>query len=380
MPPKKRKSAKAKLNRTQLDPFAAGGIAALSKAGYSEQQIVDSKAVSKPDGSPVGLTTIGNTLRRMKEKPSWRGERKLGTGEQRSTTAKEDAAIVHFVKANRGKEVVTSTTVRRRVGVTCISTIKRRLREHGLRWLRRRVVMMTREAVEERLTWFARVLRCPDSFLRRWVYTDGCSFYLAETKADLEHAERKTLGPMVYRMQETADSLYKDCTGPSPYKKAQGECVRVWGLLVDGHLHISILEKGTVMNRWEYAWLIKHRFPQWLKGKSWPVVIQDHERCLWCDEPTKAMESIGVQVLDWHPCYSPDLNAIENAWSFLRKRLDATHPGGDELERREAFVARLRAATAWINKHHYSGMRSLCRNQKERAADVKYYEGARTTW
>ena len=55
MPPKKRKSAKAKLNRTQLDPFAAGGIAALSKAGYSEQ-IVDSKAVSKPGGAAMATS------------------------------------------------------------------------------------------------------------------------------------------------------------------------------------------------------------------------------------------------------------------------------------------------------------------------------------
>ena len=56
MPAKKRKSAKAKLNRTQLDPFAAGGIAALSKAGYSEQQIVDSKAVSKPGGAAMATS------------------------------------------------------------------------------------------------------------------------------------------------------------------------------------------------------------------------------------------------------------------------------------------------------------------------------------
>ena len=110
------------------------------------------------------------------------------------------------------------------------------------------------------------------------------------------------------------------------------------------------------------------------------MLIQDHERCLWCEGPTKAMERIGVQVLDWHPRYSSDLNAIENAWSYLRKRLDDTHPEGDKIEDRDAFIARLRAAVTWINKHHGSGMRALCKNQRERAADVKYFEGGRTGW
>ena len=143
-------------------------------------------------------------------------------------------------------------------------TIKRRLQEHGLRRLRRRSVMITRESVEERLAWHARVLRCQDYFLRRWVYTDGCSFDLARTVEEIEQSERRTLGPMVYRMHEATESLYKDCTGLSLYSKAQGECDRAWGLLIDGHLHISILEKGTVMNRWECAWLLEHRFKNWL--------------------------------------------------------------------------------------------------------------------
>ena len=93
------------------------------------------------------------------------------------------------------------------------------------------------------------------------MYTDGCSFDLARTAEEIEQSERRTLGPMVYRMHEATDSLYKDCTGPSLYSKAQSERVRVWGLLIDSQLHISILEKGTVMNRWECAWLLEHRNP-----------------------------------------------------------------------------------------------------------------------
>ncbi len=43
---------------------------------------------------------------------------------------------------------------------------------------------------------------------------------------------------------------YEDCVGPSSYWKAQGLPVRVWGLLANGVLHITVLPEGNCMNRW----------------------------------------------------------------------------------------------------------------------------------
>ncbi len=71
---------------------------------------------------------------------------------------------------------------------------------------------------------------------------------------------------------------------------------------------------------------------------------------------------------------------LENAWSFLRSRLDATHPEGSTIEGRAAFLSRLRAAVAWVNKHHRAGLLPLSFNQKERATDVKANDGHRTDW
>ena len=79
MPPKKRKRTIAELNSTQLDAFAAGVIAALADAGYSETEICDSGAVSKLDGSHIGLATIGKAVRRFKTDPLWRGVRRTGS-------------------------------------------------------------------------------------------------------------------------------------------------------------------------------------------------------------------------------------------------------------------------------------------------------------
>ena len=150
---------------------------------------------------------------------------------------------MEYVKERRGQEKLTSGKVKRRLDVTSVSLVQRRLREVGLRWLRRRCKALVPEAsVPERLAWAARVKRCSAEYLRRWVYTDGCSFYLDKDMPAAESSARAALGKFVWRMEDGTDSLYRQCVGPSSYKKSQGECVRVWGLLVGGCLRIAILE------------------------------------------------------------------------------------------------------------------------------------------
>jgi len=104
------------------------------------------------------------------------------------------------------------------------------------------------------------------------------------------------------------------------------------------------------------------------RGK--PLLIQDGERALWTVEAREALDAISLEVYEQHPPHSPDLDAIENA---LRERLNTTQP--DYSEDREAFVRRLRAAVAWVNVHRRATLRYLCRNHKERAADVALQEG-----
>ena len=104
------------------------------------------------------------------------------------------------------------------------------------------------------------------------------------------------------------------------------------------------------MNRWWYEWIITHRFPGWLRQALGPsrraFLAQDHERCLWTAEPRAALRQIGVDLLEKFPKCSPDFNAIEGCWRELRARLAATEPR--RFENRRQFVARLRAAVAWV--------------------------------
>ena len=160
---------------------------------------------------------------------------------------------------------------------------------------------------------------------------NGTVFYRDRTDAENQSTQRAALGGDVWRQTDGSDALFEECVGPSTYAKAQGDPIRIWGMLADDKLFFHILPKGWSMNRWYYRWLIANKFPQW-RGNC-KYIVQDFEACLRCAEPLEAMASIGMSLVEGHPKYSQDLNAIENAWKLLRDRMAETLPS--HLESRD---------------------------------------------
>ena len=80
------------------------------------------------------------------------------------------------------------------------------------------------------------------------------------------------------------------------------------------------------------------------------------------------MKANGVHLLVNYPKCSQDLNPIETAWREIRARLALTEPS--HVESRSSFVARLRSAVTWVNKHRASYLQQLCVSQKTRATDI----------
>ena len=135
-------------------------------------------------------------------------------------------------------------------------------------------------------------------------------------------------GKMVWKMADGTESLYKDCVGPNPYNKGQGQAVRIWGLLANGLLKVWILNRGEVMNSDIYCETIEDGFEDWLGPCN--KVICDFERCLRTKDAVRALKQVGVEILAQHPKVSQDLNPIENIWMLLRERLYATMPDTGE--------------------------------------------------
>ena len=364
-----------------LGRFEIGQIWALHKEGFSHRQIAERVTHGRTQ-ELVSLSAVGAAVRRLDCDPSWMGDRAAGSGRKRKTTEAEDKAIVRAAKRHRGTRKVNSTTLQKlapTARAVCKRTVRRRLHESGLRYLRRRTkTIIPAKSVAARLEWAAWTLKQKHAYLRRWVYTDGVSFYLSRDEQENGNAQRAALGLHVWREAASKDALYKDCLGPSTYTKAQGSVVRMWGLLCRGNLRVRILAHGETMNRFVYARIIKNDFARWLRRAHRPIIVQDYERSLRCREPLEAFKDVGITVSHMHPKHSPDLNAIENVWKLLRERLDETLPAN--VEGRAAFVARLRSAVCWLNRNRRRAMLQLAGNMKVRARDVQDNSGFRTKW
>ena len=358
--------------------FARGAIYALHIAGWSLAEIAEE--VPKADGTAASQQAVRASIMTAKAQGGYlsSGEsRAQSVGRPRGTPDALDKQIQRIVFKHRGRAMVTPKFIRkvlpaaRRVS---LRTVRRRLGEAGLAWLRRRrKTIVPKEHRASRVQWAEWVLKRRRTSLSRWVYTDGTVFYLARSVAESESKKRAALGPFVWRQANGSDALYEDCVGPSSYAKAQGKPVRIWGVLAAGRLFIYVLPAGQVMNRWWYEWLVRRRFTSWI-GQAFAArasthfLLQDHERCLWTEEPRSAMADTGLSLLENYPKCSADLNPIETAWREVRARLAATEPEG--MEDRASFVRRLRQAVAWCNVHRAQLFQDLCDSAKERAAAV----------
>jgi transposase len=365
----------------QLSPFEVGQVKAHLHHNLGPAAIA--RLVFKPDGKTTySVTAIHDVAAKLEADPQYRGDRKQGSGAPRQTTKAQDRQIVREVFRKRGTQKVTVAMLRKVLPWLkkfSNSLVEERLHEAGLQWMRRRrKTLVARQYVAARVAYCESVSRKHQRTLDKWCYSDGTTFYLDRTEEANESTQRRALGPYIWRRADCSDSLYADCVGPSTYNKAQGAPLRVWGLLAEGHLHISILPEGECMDRFIYAELIEDKFSEWMGSCTY--LVQDFERCLRCEEPLHALAAIGLELVEEFPKVSQDFNAIENAWALLRDRLDTTLPRG--VEARSDFIQRLKNAVAWINRNREEELKHLSTNQKERANDCLSLTppGGRTKW
>ena len=363
----------------QLNPFQVGQVLAHMHHKLAALQI--SRIIFKSDGkSRFTETAIKNCMDALKSDPAWKGQRKKGSGAPRKTTKAQDRQIEQAIYKYRGQFKVTVPWLKKRyVWARQLgnSAVEERLRDAGLEYLRRRRKFKVEEAyVPERLEYCSSVKRKRQATLDSWAFTDGTVFYLDRTSEENEHTQRAALGSMVWRKADGTDALYADCVGPSSYKKAQGQPVRIWGMLANGTLKIAVLDAGEVMNSQLYSDLVDEKFEAWLEGCEY--LVQDFEPCLRSEEALAAFRRVGVELVQNYPRSSQDFNAIENAWDLLRRRLDTTLPRG--LEDRDSFIARLKESVRFVNRHRKNRLEELSRNQKVRCLECESLEGGRTSW
>ena len=363
----------------QLTPFEVGQVKAHMHHQLTALQI--SRIILKGDGkSRFSENAIKNCMVALGADKKWKGARQAGSGAPRKTTAAQDKQIEGAIYKYRGRYKVTVAWLKKRylwARELSDSAVETRLGAAGLAYLRRRrKYKVATTYIAERLVYCASVKRKRQATLDNWAYTDGTVFYLDRTAEENESTQRAALGSMVWRRADGTDSLYADCVGPSGYSKAQGKPVRVWGMLANGKLNITVLDEGDVMNNDLYSELIDEKFSDWLRGCEY--LVQDFEACLRSEGALAAFKRVGVELVADYLRSSQDFNAIENAWDLLRRRLDTTLPRA--LEDRDSFVARLWEAVRFVNKYRKARLEELSRNQKVRCQECEDLDGGRTSW
>ena len=90
----------------QFSPFEVGQVKAHMHHGLGAPRTAG--IIFKADGKTrFSTSAVQGCMDKLLANPRWRGEREKGSGPPRKTTKKQDAALVKYVLANRGKRKVT---------------------------------------------------------------------------------------------------------------------------------------------------------------------------------------------------------------------------------------------------------------------------------
>ena len=376
----------------QLDAFARGAIVGMAAAGARASTIA--AKVTKPDGSHPSKRAVNQTIAKAKSCRKWRGSRKPGSGRPAELPKALLGKMVRLVFRHRARAIVNIRFCKKAIPALRKHSryvLARGLHQAGLAWLRRRRKRFVPPPVREERCQYGRwILRQRESFLKKWAYVDGTTYYLARSAGENADQHRKRLGAFVWREAGGKDGLFTDNVGPSLYAGTQGQPVKVWGLLASGRVCLHILPAGAKgddtahMNGDRFRRMIARYSFRWLRacfGRRLPPtvpLVMDYERCLRTQESLSCLRRHRLHVVKRHPKYSPDLNAIEEVWALIRQILNDSQP--TELESRCDFVKRLRSAAKTLNRRHRRALLAMCTNQKVRARALLSNAGATTKW
>ena len=358
----------------------------------------------KTDGSSPSLRTVDNVLDRFEKDPEWDGcEERTAGGRPRDLTEEQLAKIHTILLRDVGKHVVSASYVKRllkELRNVPDRTIQRSFQRLGYSYLYRRGKQAIGDKYKPaRLAYCDWLLKQKQTFLNKFAYVDGTTFFRPRTEEEQRDQERARLGPRGWRQADGSDGLEDKNVGPSAYAKSQGKPVKIWVFFFNGRLEYWALPEevddkgkkksanmtGARYNYFVRTFLAKWRrkcYPNFPKDEKVPL-IKDFERFLRWDK-TKEFDNMqaerdaGFSTVKQHPKVSPDLNAIEGWWKVLQERLSLTAPLS--LESRASFLKRLRRTVDWLNKNARGRAKHLCTNQKDRARAVKKLKGARCKW
>ena len=131
---------------------------------------------------------------------------------------------------------------------------------------------------------------------------------------------------------------------------------------------------GTMNSDKYIATLTQHLLPaaqHWFGGSPWQL-LQDGAPCHKSIKTTQFLNANGIDCVPW-PSYSPDMNAIENVWNVLKRKLFRFGSGGS----RDELIAK--ATHIWNTDPDVKATATACvQSMQHRVSELVLRKGGHT--